>query len=222
MLDSLEVSRPLSTIPRAWSHVWTERRFRLEAPLTLGTLVMVLAVMTRFLAWVELRPGVVLPDAVLALIPPRDVTWITFGLIYAGLVTVVIVLLPHPRRLVLAAQAYVVMILLRMAVMSVTPLEAPPGMIPLQDPLVQLFGSGKPFTKDLFFSGHTSTSFLLALVAPGKLSRAFFLACTAAVATCVLWQHVHYTVDVLVAPLFAFASYVIASKASKGLGSLLR
>jgi len=222
MLDSLEVSRPLSDIPRAWSNACTERRFRVEAPATLTALVVVLAVMTRFLAWVERRPGVILPDAVLALIPPRDVTWITFGLIYAGLVTVVIVLLPHPRRLVLAAQAYVVMILLRMAVMSVTPLEAPPGMIPLQDPLVQLFGSGEPFTKDLFFSGHTSTMFLLALVAPGKVSRGFFLVCTAAVAICVLSQHVHYTVDVLVAPLFAFASYVIASKASQGLGSLLR
>jgi len=216
MLDSLELSRPLSSIPRAWGHAWTDRRFRVEAPLTLAALVAVLAVMTRFLAWVERRPGVILPDAVLTLIPPRDVTWITFGLIYAGLVTVVLALLPYPRRLVLAGQAYVVMMLLRMAVMSVTPLEAPPRTIPLQDPLVQLFGSGEPFTKDLFFSGHTSTMFLFALVAPGKITRIFFLACTAAVAVCVLWQHVHYTVDVLVAPLFAFASYVLASKASPG------
>jgi hypothetical protein len=30
--------------------------------------------------------------------------------------------------------------------------------------------------------------------------------CTALVAICVLWQHVHYTVDVLVAPFFAIAS----------------
>jgi hypothetical protein len=106
-----------------------------------------------------------------------------------------------------ALQAYVVMVLLRIAAMGVTPLEAPPGMIPLHDPLVRLFGPGKLLTKDLFFSGHTSTLFLLALAVPGRRWRGFFVSCTAAVAVCVLWQHVHYTIDVLVAPLFAYASY---------------
>jgi len=32
------------------------------------------------------------------------------------------------------------------------------------------------------------------------------------VAVCVLWQHVHYTVDVLVAPLFAYASFRLAER----------
>ena len=217
MLDSLELSRPLSSIPRAWSHAWTDRRFRLEAPLTLAALVTVLAVMTRFLTWVERRPGVILPDAVLALIPPRDVTWITFGLIYAGLITAVVVLLPYPRRLVLGMQAYVTLMLMRMGTILVTPLEAPPGMIPLRDPLVQVAWDGSVLTRDLFFSGHTSTMFLLALLAPGRRSRAFFLACTAVVGICVLWQHVHYTIDVLVAPLFAFVSVVLVSRLHQGL-----
>jgi PAP2 superfamily protein len=218
MLDTLDASRPLSTVAHAWSDALAERRFRGEALLTFSALVAVLAAMTRFLTWVERRPGVVLPDAVLAMIPPRDVTWVTFALIYAGLLTAVAVLLPHPRRLVRGAQAYVVMILLRMVVMSVTPLEAPPGMIALQDPLVQVFGTGEPFTKDLFFSGHTSTMALLTLLAPGRATRLFFLACTVAVAGCVLWQHVHYTVDVLVAPLFAFASCAIVSRLNGGRG----
>jgi hypothetical protein len=47
---------------------------------------------------------------------------------------------------------------------------------------------------------------MLTLLAPGRASRRFFAVCTALVAVCVLWQHVHYTVDVLVAPFFAFAS----------------
>jgi len=169
-------------------------------------LVAVLAVMARFLTWVELRPGVVLPDPVLALVPPRDVTWLTFGLVYLGIVTTVVVLLPYPRRLVAGAQAYAVMVLFRMVVMSVVPLEAPPGMIPLRDPLVQIVGTGEVLTKDLFFSGHTATLALLTLLAPSRALRRFFLVGTAMVAACVLWQHVHYTVDVLVAPFFAFAS----------------
>jgi hypothetical protein len=89
-------------------------------------------------------------------------------------------------------------------------------MLALEDPLVQLFGTGEVLTRDLFFSGHTSTSFLLVLLAPGRATRAFFLACSVAVAGCVLWQHVHYTVDVLAAPPFAFAAYALASRARAG------
>src|SRR5262249_9091955 len=141
-----------------------------------------------------------------------DVTWVTFALVYAGILTGFAVLIHHPRRLLLGLQAYVIMVLLRMAVMGVTPLEAPPGMVPLEDPLVQVLGTGQVLTRDLFFSGHTSTLFLIALMAPGRKSRTFFLICTAAIAVCVLWQHVHYTVDVLAAPPFAFLSLAIARR----------
>jgi hypothetical protein len=145
-----------------------------------------LATLARFLDRTEGRPGVVLPDPVLSLLPPRDLTWLIFGLIYLGIFFGVARLGAEPRRLVVALQAYVVMVLFRIAAMGVTPLEAPPGMIPLPDPLVRLFGPGKLLTK------------------------ALFLFCTAAVAVCVLWQHVHYTIDVLVAPLFSYASFRLA------------
>ncbi len=210
------VDLPSSSAVRAWIDAWAERDFRRQALLTVAALIGVLTVMARFLTWVERRPGVVLPDPVLAAIPPRDVTWVTFALVYAGILTAVAVLLPYPRRLLLGLQAYAVMVLMRMAVMAVTPLEAPPGMVPLKDPLVELLGTGEVLTKDLFFSGHTSTAFLLALMAPGRATRALFLACTAAVAGCVLWQHVHYTVDVLVAPLFAFASCALVARLHGG------
>ncbi len=104
------------------------------------------------------------------------------------------------------------MVLFRIAAMWATPLEAPPGTIPLLDPLVRLFGPGKLLTKDLFFSGHTSTLFLLALTVPGRGWKALFLVCTAAVGISVLVQHVHYTVDVLAAPFFAYASARLAAR----------
>ena len=192
------------SIARAWTEVSTARGFLIEAVLSLAGLVVVLSVMSRFLAWVELRPGVVLNDPVLALIPSRDLSWLTFALIYLGLLSGVGVLLPHPRRLVMGMQAYAVMVLLRMLVMSVTPLDPPVGIVPLRDPLVQMVSSGEPLTRDLFFSGHTSTMFLLALLAPSRATKIFFGVCTSFVAVLVLWQHVHYTVDVLVAPLFAY------------------
>ena len=194
----------------AWADAWRDLRFRFRLALTVPALVAVLALLARFLTFAEVRPGVVLPDPVLAFLPPRDLTWLTFGLIYLGLAFGVARLARDPRALVLALQAYVVMVLFRIAAMWVTPLEAPPGMIPLHDPLVRLFGPGKLLTKDLFFSGHTSTLFLLALGVPGRRSKGLFLGCAAAVAFCVLAQHVHYTIDVLAAPFFAYASFRLA------------
>jgi hypothetical protein len=210
---------PASTLPRmsrslsaSWEDARREAAFWREAAATAACLVAVLWSLAAFLGWVEGRPGVVLPDPVLDFLPPRNLTWLAFTLIYAGLLLGVLRLAARPRDLLLAVQAYVAMILLRMVVMSVTPLEPPPGMIPLQDPLVQRFGTGRLLTKDLFFSGHTSTLFLLSLAVPGRLARALFLGCAASVGICVLWQHVHYTVDVLVAPAFAYAAYRLARR----------
>jgi membrane-associated phospholipid phosphatase len=202
-------------VAAAWAEAWRDRRFRLRLALAVPALVAVLATLARFLTFVEARPGVVLPDPVLALLDPRDLTWLTFSLIYLGLAFGVARLARDPRALVLALEAYVLMVLFRIAAMWVTPLEAPPGMIPLHDPLVRLFGPGKLLTKDLFFSGHTSTLFLLALAVPGRRSKAFFLFCTAAVGISVLAQHVHYSIDVLAAPFFAYASFRIARRSAE-------
>lgn len=196
----------------AWGVAWSDRGFRIRLLLTLPALALALALLARFLEWNETRPGAVLADPVLSLFAPRDLTWLTFSLIYLGIAFGVARLLTEPRALVLALGAYVLMVLLRIFAMWVTPLEPPPGMIPLHDPLVRLFGPGKLLTKDLFFSGHTSTLVLLALTVPGRAWRAAFLAASAAVGFSVLAQHVHYTVDVLAAPFFAYASVRLAAR----------
>jgi hypothetical protein len=190
-----------------WKDELRSGAFRAHLAVTIPLLVATLLVLTRFLAWVEERPGLIVPDPVLALVAPRDLTWLTFGLIYLGLLTAIIVFAREPRRLLVAMQAYCAMVFLRMAAMAVLPLEAPPGMLPLADPLVETFGTGRLLTKDLFFSGHTSTLFLLFLAAPRGVVKWILLGCTCAVAVCVLVQHVHYAVDVLAAPFFAYGAY---------------
>jgi hypothetical protein len=199
------------SLDATWSQAWAERGFRWRLALTVPVLVATLAALAALVKWVERRPGAVLPDPVLAWLAPRDVTWPVFTLIYVGILLAVFLLARSPVRLVLGVQAYVVMALLRIVVMWATPLDPPPGMIVLEDPLVQGFGgASQALTRDLFFSGHTSTMFLLCLAVPGRAAKAYFLACTAAVATLVLVQHVHYTVDVLAAPAFAYAAWRIA------------
>ncbi len=197
------------TVRSAWQGAWADRAFRLQASITVPLLVLVLGLLARFLEGNEARQGVVLADPMLALFAPHDVTWITFGLIYIGLVAAIIYLLRHPPALLLAMQAYALMVAFRIVAMTLVPFEPPPTMIPLNDPLVEIVGTGRLLTKDLFFSGHTSTLFLLYLATPAGRLRNVFLACTVLVACCVLLQHVHYAVDVFVAPFVAYASVQI-------------
>ncbi len=179
---------------------------------TLVFLVLSLAVFARFITWVERRPGVVLADPVLAWLPPTDVTWLAFAFIYCAIVVAIVYLIRHPGRLLLALQSYILLVVVRMAAMYLLPLDPPAHMIPLVDPLVELFGSGGvTLSRDLFFSGHTSTLFLLALTAVRPQLRVLFLVCTACVAACVLVQHVHYTIDVVAAPFFAWGCFSAAA-----------
>lgn len=206
----------------SWRQAWSDRGFRTRLLLTPPALVATLAALAALVKWVERRPGAVLRDPVLALLPARDVTWPVFALIYVGILLAVALLVRRPVRLLLGVQAYVVMALLRIVVMWATPLDPPPGMIVLADPLVEGFGGAAlPLTRDLFFSGHTSTMFLLALAVPGRGAKSLFLVCTLGVASLVLVQHVHYAVDVLAAPPFAYAAWRLARASWPSAGNLI-
>lgn len=198
------------TIRATWQSAWQDSATRRGLLITLPLLVVTLSMLARFLEGVERRPGVVVSDPVLALFAPHDVTWLTFLLIYAGLFGAIAILMHDPRRLLLAIHTYMIMVVFRVCAMSLLPLDPPQTMIPLTDPFVEYFGTGIPLSKDLFFSGHTSTLFLLGLTMQARRWRTVFFFCTAAVACCVLIQHIHYAVDVFVAPFFAYTSYRMA------------
>ncbi len=99
--------------------------------------------------------------------------------------------------------------------MYVTPLDVPAGLVPLHDPLASLFGVGPDIRRDLFFSGHTATVFLFYLCAVDRRIRAILLGASVAVGACLLLQHVHYTIDVIAAPYFAYGCYRVVLLLSK-------
>lgn len=181
---------------------------------TFAVLAAALISLNLFLRWNELQPGVRLIDPVLVALPARDLSVPLFVLIYGALVLTLGSLARRPRALLVALQAYALLAGFRIGMMYSIPLEAPPGMIMLVDPFVRAFGDGPNWTKDLFFSGHTSTTFLCALSAPSRALRLACLGACAGVAVMVLVQHAHYTIDVLVAPFVAFASQRLAYHAS--------
>lgn len=199
----------LAPVSGLWRAAWRARGFRRRVLVTAPALAVALFALTRFLLWVEARPGVVLDDPVLRLFSPIDVNWVTFAIIYGGVTAGVVFLSRYPERFVLAFQSYVIMVALRIIAMALVPLDPPPTPFPLLDPFVETFGTGAQLTKDLFFSGHTATLFLLFLVMPSKATRALFALCVLAVALCVLLQHVHYSIDVLAAPCFGYIAHVV-------------
>ena len=175
--------------------------------MTVLILGMLLLAYAHFLDWIEFRPGVLLHDPLLASFQARKVTWLVFALIYGGLVLGLGTLSARPAALLVALQSYALVIVARMAAMYVVPLDPPVGMIRLKDPFIQLFDLGVVLTRDLFFSGHVATLFLLFLTARHRLLRAAFLLATVVVGAGLIWQHVHYTIDVLIAPFITFGCY---------------
>jgi len=195
-----------------WRESISSTKFRVEFIATIILLVFILTVLANFLNFVETREGVMLKDPILKLFEPTDLTWLTFGLIYISLFAALFTFLTNPHLLLKAFQSYIILVVLRIIAMYLLPLNPPEKMIPLNDPVVEFFGTGQLLTKDLFFSGHTATIFLLYLLADKKSFEVLFLIAAIVVGICVLLQHVHYSIDVFVAPFFAYCSFYIVKK----------
>jgi len=220
-VETASARTPAATALRGMASRWKEAvrspSFRLQLLLTVPIVGILLLSYAHFLEWIELRPGVVLDDPLLASFPAHKLTWIVFGLIYGGLLLGLGTLSTRPAALLLALQSYALIVAVRMAAMYFMPLDPPLGMIRLKDPFVQLFDIGVVLTKDLFFSGHTATLFLLFLTAQHRVLRAVFLLATVVVGAGLIWQHVHYTVDILAAPFVAFGCYRFVLMVRRGL-----
>lgn len=197
-------------LKKIWWEQLSAKNFRVRVVLTFFFLIVILYSLARFLPYNETRPGFSMDDPFLSLFSPVKVTWLTFGLIYLALIVAVSSLSFHPEKFLLALQSYTVIALFRLATIYFLPLNAPAAIIPLKDPFVEYFGGGATLLRDLFFSGHTSMMFLFFLVSPNKILKWIFLVATFLVAGCVLIQHVHYTIDVVAAPVFAYAGYRVA------------
>jgi PAP2 superfamily C-terminal len=194
----------------SWAEALHSRRFTLLTVGTFAGLIAALISLNRFLQFNEGRTGAALVDPVLAALPAADLSVPLFVLIYGTLVLALGSLAKTPRALLVALQAYALLATFRIGMMYTIPLEAPPRMIMLIDPFVRAFGDGPNWAKDLFFSGHTSTTFLCALSVRSRTLRLLCFGACASVAVLILIQHAHYTIDVLVAPFVAFASHRLA------------
>ena len=121
-----------------------------------------------------------------------------------------------PRKtrvfLIVFGCTYVLLLVSRLICISLVPLNLPRGLINLHDPITDIFYGNQLITKDLFYSGHTATMFLIFLCLKNKYDKAFALFATIAIAILLLVQHIHYTIDVVAAPFFTYLLYLLSKK----------
>ena len=127
----------------------------------------------------------------------------------------------EPRQMLLFLWAFIFLSIFRIACIWLVALNPPHGLVPLSDPITNRFYGKKFITKDLFYSGHTATIFLIFLCLETKPQKIAALIATVAVAVLVLVQHVHYTIDVIAAPLFAGLCYLIGKKITGSINLVL-
>lgn len=158
--------------------------------------------------WQE-RQGAQLNDFLLNQLPPMNLSAPIFFFEYSSLILVIIVILPYPERLVKALQAFILITLARTLTIYFIPLEPPRDMIPLMDPFANFFLHSRTVfvTKDLFFSGHIATLSLVIFASPNKYVKIYGAIAMMLVGIFLLFQHVHYTLDLLFAPIISFVFY---------------
>ncbi len=203
----------------AWVRAWRTRSFRVAVLVALVAGAGLMACVPVFFEHIGAEPGWWPPDPFIARVGPVDVTWLTFTVLYGGLVFAVVRAVPDPFLLVRGMHAYVLLQLLRMLAMELVTLEPPADIIPLVDPVTVVFyPGGVPFLKDLFFSGHTATLALMVFISRGAVARWSMVVATIAMGSLVVVQHVHWTIDVLAAPLFSWLAWRMSALSLRGCG----
>jgi len=201
-------------VKKNWKYAWGSAAFRTHFILTVLFGILLAAFADHFFEFIQARPGHLIGDAVLDWVPSHDMSMYIFALLYVGVIIAVgTAIVKEPEVLLTGMQAYILLTLMRMATLYFIPLEPHPGLVLLEDPFVgYLIYNENVITKDLFFSGHVSAMFLLYLTATGRNLKIFLAADTVLVAVCMLFQHAHYTVDILAAPFFALLSCYLAGR----------
>lgn len=200
-----------------WKDVWEQRAFKTKAIVGVIIFVIILILFPFFFNYIELRKGIIVYDPIINQIPAYNLSIPIFMVIWGTSILIFYRCLQDPAVFILFLWSFIVMSLLRISTLLLFPLEPPLGLVELKDPITSIFYGNKFITKDLFFSGHTATQFLIFLTLRKKNDKTIALISSVAVGIMVLFQHVHYTIDVLSAPLFSFFSYKIAKVFIKNL-----
>ncbi len=197
-----------------WRNAWAIHSFKIKTIIASVLLSLILISFPRFFAIIELRKGIYLEDAVLKFLPSINFSIPIFIIIWSTALLLINRMLKSPDLFLQFLISFLLLSITRIITISLFPLEAPSGLIAIKDPISSLFYGGKEvfITKDLFYSGHTATQFLMFLSFSKKSDKIITGISSVLIALLVLFQHVHYTIDVLASFPFAYFVYLLGEK----------
>jgi membrane-associated phospholipid phosphatase len=186
---------------------WQHQIYRTRFWVIICLLSITMLALPYFLTYIQTRPGTQLYDPLLSRIPCYNLSIPIFTAMYTLIGVVIFYSWTNSWSFFRFATAYVIMVYMRMITIYFIPLEPPIGVVYLDDPFIDYMYQGTQVTKDLFFSGHTSTVYLIYLVFYYSGVKWFSITVTIAVAIMLLLQHIHYTIDVVGAFFFTYLAY---------------
>ncbi|MFT4536423.1 MAG: hypothetical protein ACI9P5_003799 [Saprospiraceae bacterium] len=195
-----------------WKALWENKTYLFSWIFLLFLVLVTLKLACIFLAYNESRiSGVQLNDIVLQYLPVSDVSTPLFAITWVCILTCLPVALRTPKKSMVVFISILLMAVARSLTLYLVPLQPPIDIIPLRDTFLEgSFYDNKVMVRDLFFSGHTANLALIFFLIEIKWIKVIVGICTFVVAFLLLKQHVHYTVDVVAAPFFAYAAYRVA------------
>ena len=197
----------------AWQSYLSQKNKGMILSISLACLGITMVLFTHFLAYNETRIGFNFNDPVLSLFKPVDVSFITLIITYSFSLFAIVLACFKPTLFVQLAQAFTLILILRILCMYFVPLEPPTAIIPLEDGFLRSYVySGRPNLRDLFFSGHTASMCLFAYCFTDKKIKWMFVFGAIIIGTLVTLQHVHYSIDVMAAPVFVYIAVWLQKK----------
>jgi membrane-associated phospholipid phosphatase len=179
-------------------------------------LLIATTILTNLLTFKETNHGSTLNDPILNMFKPQDISIFIFIITYGTVLFGCISVLQYPKLALQTIITYAIILVFRIVTLYITPLDPPADIIPLRDYILEpTVYSNRVNLKDLFFSGHTAMAFMFYLLSKNKYQKIIFLLLTIVIGASVLIQHIHYTIDVLTAPLFVWLAVYLSKRIDK-------
>jgi hypothetical protein len=160
-----------------------------------------------FFQTIEKRNGAFVNDWILNQIPSHNLSVPIFIVIWATALLMLFRAIEDPYIFLVFIWSYIFVSFMRALSITFIPLNPPVGLVQLIDPLSNTFYGHATITKDLFFSGHTSTIFLIFLCLKNRVEKIIVLTATMVLALLLMVQHIHYVIDIVAAPVFTYIAY---------------
>lgn len=200
------------TIKDNWAAATSEKVFRFCFIIGWMVCGVIIVSQPAFYRFIEARSGAVLNDFILGKIPAFNVSLPIFIIIWGMVALGIVRSLFTPHIFLNYMMGFIFVTFFRITCLSLVALDPPIGILELKDPFTDVFYGGSFITKDLFFSGHTATLVLLSLALEKKRDKILCIIASVVVGVLLLVQHVHYTLDVIAAPFFSWAGFILGQR----------